>query len=185
VKKWKDCGKDGLYVSVNVSTNDFYHLDVYETLCEVVQNNGIDVRDLRVEITETAILSRKEENLTAINKLRAHGFIVEIDDFGSGYSSLNMLKDIRADALKIDKAFIQDMDQSERNQKILQTIIRMADDLDMGIVVEGVEEKKMVDELASYGCDCFQGYYYSKPLSTSDFETRFLKEKMMDRGMER
>ncbi|MDE5936772.1 MAG: EAL domain-containing protein, partial [Ruminococcus sp.] len=112
--------------------------------------------------------------LELVAKLRSEGFIVEIDDFGSGYSSLNMLKDFDADVLKIDMGFLQKTERQEKSHSILKMIITLAKLLNMEVITEGVETKNQVDFLAEYGCDIYQGYYFAKPMPVEDFEKNFL-----------
>lgn len=107
-------------------------------------------------------------------RLQSYGFAIEIDDFGSGYSSLNMLKDINADVLKVDMVFLKETDNEERSRIILNMIISMAKQLKMPVITEGVENKEQVDFLTDMGCDIFQGYYFSRPISVKEFENKYL-----------
>lgn len=113
--------------------------------------------------------------LKLINKLRAAGFKIQMDDFGSGYSSLNMLKDIPFDVLKIDMAFLEKTENVTRSKIILKSIVEMATALEIDVITEGVETKEQADYLNSIGCNLFQGYYFDRPMPVSDFETKYLK----------
>lgn len=129
-------------------------------------------KNLKIEVTET-VLSRSKELLNdTLSKLRAYGFIVEIDDFGSGYSSLNSLKDMETDVIKIDMGFLSKTDHVGRSKMILNDIVHMIRNLHMGIVVEGVETQEQLDFVTSIGCDIIQGYYYSKPIPVNEFEQK-------------
>lgn len=129
-------------------------------------------KNLKIEVTET-VLSRSKELLNGtLGKLRAYGFIVEIDDFGSGYSSLNSLKDMETDVIKIDMGFLGQTDHVGRSKMILNDIVHMIKNLHMGIVVEGVETQEQLDFVTSIGCDIIQGYYYSKPIPVNEFEQK-------------
>ena len=115
-----------------------------------------------------------------ITKLQEAGFIVEMDDFGSGYSSLNTLKDIDVDILKIDMGFIRETSNGEKAKIILDAIVKMAKKLQMPVITEGVETAEQVHTLTKMGCDMFQGYYFSKPISVAAFEKEYLdKQKMV------
>ena len=122
------------------------------------------------EVTESAIVQGVPKQVELIKRLQGQGFIVEMDDFGSGYSSLNTLKDIPVDVLKMDMKFVEKSDNEQRSADILQMVIAMADKLGMSVIAEGVETKERADFLQSIGCDLIQGYYYSEPLTVDEFE---------------
>jgi len=176
IREWKDTGKENYYISVNISPRDFYYLDVYQTLVDIVEENGISPSSLKLEITESAFMRDPETQLELIARLQDYGFHVEIDDFGSGYSSLNMLKDMKADVLKIDMGFLRKSSDSERAQTILDIIIELAGKLKMVVVTEGVESEEQVKYLANIGCDIFQGYYFDKPINVTEFEQKYMGE---------
>ena len=173
LRKWKDEGKSELYVSVNISPKDFYFLNIYKVFVELVKKYDIDPQNLKLEITETAIVLDFKRQLELIARLRRNGFIVEMDDFGSGYSSLNMLKDIHVDVLKIDMAFLKKAKDEERSKKILQMIISLSKKLGMPVITEGVETAEQLEFLTEMGCDMFQGYYFAKPMPVEEFEKKY------------
>ena len=175
LKKWKDEGKEELYISVNISPRDFYFLNIYQIFTRLIKKYGVSAKSLKLEITETAIVMDFQRQLELITKLRQNGFIVEMDDFGSGYSSLNMLKDIHVDVLKIDMAFLKKAEDEERSKKILQMIISLSRQLDMPVITEGVETEEQVRFLSEMGCDIFQGYYFAKPMDIEAFEELYRK----------
>ena len=168
LKIWKDSGYN-YYISVNISAKDFYHIDVYQTFKNLVSKYGIDTDKLHIEITETALSEDKQAAHKTIERLHDEGFIIEIDDFGSGYSSLNVLKDIDIDVLKIDMRFLSKGSSQERGEKILEAVIKMAKSLDMLVIAEGVEEEKQGKMLKRLGCDYIQGYYFAKPMPKKDY----------------
>lgn len=176
LKKWKNAGRDDLYISINISNKDFFLMDVYDTLTSLIMKYSLDPKRLHLEITETAIMNNPAAQIPLIEKLRKFGFIVEIDDFGSGYSSLNTLKDIQADVLKVDMGFLKNTENDQRSINILKTIISLAKTLDMKVITEGVETKEQVEFLTEFGCDVFQGYYFAKPMRVSEFEERYMSE---------
>ncbi|MBR6982688.1 MAG: EAL domain-containing protein [Ruminococcus sp.] len=173
-----DHGVKNTYISVNISKKDFFLLDVYEIFTSLISKYRLDPHSLHLEITETAIMNSPEKQLPLVNKLRNFGFIVEIDDFGSGTSSLNSLKDINADVLKIDMGFLQKTNNPERGRTILRTIIDLAKSLDMKVITEGVEHPDQVEFLSACGCDVYQGYYFSKPTTFSDFAANYLNKSI-------
>ena len=125
---------------------------------------------LRLEITESAYMENPLQLISASRRLQKAGFKIMLDDFGSGYSSLKMLKDIPLDILKIDMRFLEDLDHSPRAAAILLGVINIAQHLDMITVAEGVETKFQLDFLRTTGCDNIQGFYYSKPLPVREFD---------------
>ena len=177
LSKWKTEEKEDLYISVNISPRDFYFLNIYHVFTDLVVKYDIDPHNLKLEITETAIAMDVDRQLELIERLRNYGFIVEMDDFGSGYSSLNMLKDIQVDILKIDMAFLRKSKDEDRSKKILHMIIDLSKQLGMPVISEGVETKEQVDYLSDFGCDMFQGYYFAKPMDVSSFEKLYLVER--------
>ena len=139
-----------------------------------MEKYGILPKNLRLEITETVMMDDMEKRLPLIERLREYGFLVEMDDFGSGYSSLHMLKDIPVDILKIDMVFLYKTQNPDKTMKILQLIIAMTEQLGIGSITEGVETKDQAWMLRDMGCHMFQGYYFSKPISLQDFEEKYL-----------
>lgn len=174
LKEWKDNGHEDLHISVNISAKDFYYLDIYSTFVDLVEKYDILPDKLKLELTETALMMDPEKQLALLDRLQGYGFQVEIDDFGSGYSSLNMLKDIHADVLKIDMGFLRQTKDNERTGIILHMIIDLAKRLQMIVITEGVENKDQVEHLTKAGCDLFQGYYFAKPIAVPEFESRYM-----------
>lgn len=176
IREWNKAGYNDYHISVNISAKDFYYLDLYKVFTGIVRKYGISPSNLNLEITETVIMSDVRMHMEIMDKLQKFGFKIEIDDFGSGYSSLNTLKDIKADLLKIDMLFLRETDNQERSRRILKSIIAMAKALDMDVITEGVEKKKQLDFLSDIGCEMFQGFYFSKPIPVSEFEEKYMKK---------
>ena len=170
--QWKKQGKT-FSISVNISATDFSYLDVCEAFRELLDRYDFDIRKLKLEITESALMKNVKETMKAIDGLHALGYDIEIDDFGNGYSSLGMLKDINADILKIDMIFLQETQNVERSTTILKHIISMSKELGMPVITEGVETREQVDFLMDVGCDMFQGYYFAKPMNLELFEQQY------------
>ncbi len=172
LKQWEHDGID-LFLSVNISPKDFYFIDVYETISGLVKKYGINPAKLRLEITETVMMSDMTNRLRILEDLRAEGFFIEMDDFGSGYSSLNMLKDIPVDVLKIDMMFLYKTRDQHRAETILQAIINLSNELQMPSITEGVETSEQLAMLATMGCRLFQGYFFAKPMPVEEFEQAY------------
>lgn len=173
LKRWKGTPNEHLSISVNVSPRDIIYVDIEQKFNDLIEKYDIDRNKLNLEFTETTLMSDSERYIKLVSSLHSRGFHVEIDDFGSGYSSLNMLKDIEADILKIDKEFLREMENQERSRSILVSIIEMSKDIDMTVIAEGVETESQLKFLTDIGCDLFQGFYYSKPIQLEEFEEKF------------
>jgi len=172
-KIWKDKGLD-LRISINVSSKQLLKDDFAKTFLHILKENNVDPGQIDIEITEYMFLDKSDKNYKLLNQLRAKNVTVSLDDFGTGYSSLSYLKEFPIDYLKIDKSFIDDY-KNEQGAIFIDTIVKMGQTLNMKIIAEGVEEKEQVDYLKAIGCDQYQGYYFSKPLSVKDFEKAFIK----------
>lgn len=173
LREWKDNGREDWHISVNISPKDFYYMDIYREVTGLVEKYGISPEKLKLEITETVMMTEMKDRMGLLEQLRGYGFEVEIDDFGSGYSSLNMLKDIDVDSIKIDMGFLRETERSERSAAILRYIIALIRQLKMQVITEGVETKEQVDSLKEMGCDVFQGYYFAKPMPIEAFEEKY------------
>lgn len=175
LSEWKKAGWEKYHISVNISTKDFFMIDVYGTFTQLIRKYDINPENLKLEITETALMSDFEKNMEILKHLQAYGFKIEIDDFGSGYSSLNMLKDISADVLKIDMGFLRTSENEVKGQDILESIISLAGKLGMEVITEGVEKNSQLQMLKMMGCKIFQGFYFSRPIPVEEFEDKYLK----------
>ena len=179
IRSWIDRGGVPIPVSVNISRADLYAIDVVEALEGLVSRYDLDHRLLELEITESAY-AEDEKMADAVARLKGLGFTILMDDFGSGYSSLNMLKDITVDILKIDMGFLARQDQSQRSESILEAIVSMARFMDLRIIAEGAETKEQVDFLQGIGCDYAQGYYFYRPMSTEALEQLLSQDGIVD-----
>ena len=171
---WKGTDMEQLYISINISPRDFFFVDVYNFVNELVHKYDLDKKQLKLEITETILMQDALKQLALVNRLHDEGFDIEIDDFGKGYSSLSLLKDINADVIKIDKEFLRETENSKRSEDILGTVIDMSQRLSMRVITEGVETKQQLDKMIKLGCYIFQGYYFAKPMSVLEFQTRWM-----------
>ncbi len=171
-KRWLDAGYKCVPVSVNVSRAHFIESDLAEQIRDMVDAEGAPHEYIEIELTESAFFDDKNALLNTIERLKSYGFAVSMDDFGSGYSSLNSLKDLTLDVLKLDAEFFRGDNESDRGQIVVSEAIKLAKCLNMRVVAEGVEIKDQVDFLATQGCDMIQGYYFAKPMPGEDYEKK-------------
>ena len=177
IRRWRDALGVAVPVSVNVSRIDMYDPQLTETLQQIVRQNGLDPRDLYLEITESAYTGDSNRILEPTNALRALGFRIEMDDFGSGYSSLNMISTLPIDVLKLDMQFIRNAFKEGGNTRMIEVIMDIAGYLAVPVVAEGVETEEQMRTLRALGCDIVQGYYFSKPVPAEAFEPFLLQSK--------
>lgn len=171
IKQWKEKFPDKkIKISVNLSRQNVANPKFIENLENMIASYGVPFSSIRLEITESAYAKNMAKLLDGVNKLRKKGFAVEIDDFGSGYSSLNTLKDMDVDTLKLDMAFLSDSASTRREKIIISSIISMANKLQLPVIAEGVETKEQADMLLGFGCSRMQGYYFSKPVPAAEYE---------------
>lgn len=164
-------------ISVNISRLHINNTDLVKVLTDLTKRYNIEPSQLELEITETLFTENTEGLYKTMTELKEHGFIIEMDDFGSGYSSLNMLKDAPVDVIKIDRFFIDEIITTRRGRIIIENSVSMSRQLGMTVVAEGVETREQVDFLKSIDCDVVQGYYYSKPVPVTEFE-KMLKQQI-------
>ncbi|MBE6004263.1 MAG: EAL domain-containing protein [Lachnospiraceae bacterium] len=176
IREWKDKYSITVPVSVNVSRVDIYDPELETRLKGILDKNGLDASELMLEITESAYADDADGLAETVEGLRRLGFKIEMDDFGSGYSSLNMITSIPIDVLKMDMEFIRNMNKDEKSLKLVELVIDISDFLDVPVIAEGVEEKAQVDILREMGCEIIQGYYFSKPVPSGEFEAFIRKE---------
>ena len=163
-------------MSVNISRVSLYNPRLVEAICGLTDRYHIPRELLELELTESAYTTNPKAIKETMERLQKEGFSILMDDFGSGYSSLNVLKDIAVDVLKIDMKFLSDTDQEGRSQNILASVVRMAKWLNLPVIAEGVERREQVDFLHSVGCEYVQGFYFARPMPVSDYE-KLVSEK--------
>lgn len=174
MQRWRQMGGADIPVAVNVSRMDIYHGDLPSLFTELVKDYGLEPKNLHLEITESAYISDSRQLLLVVEQLRKTGFVVEMDDFGSGYSSLNMLSELPVDVLKLDLKFLRTGTDADRRHRIMQAVIDLAHTLHLLVIAEGVETKEESLLLEEMGCQYAQGYYYGRPVPENEFEKRFL-----------
>ena len=170
IKYWKDKFGVTIPVSVNVSRIDIYDHQIEDKIETLVQDYGLSPADLHLEITESAYSDNAEQLISVVEHLRQRGYLIEMDDFGAGYSSLNMLANLPIDVLKLDMGFIQDIHTDEKSLHMVRLIMDIARFLKVPVVAEGVEVEEQYRLLKEIGCELIQGYYFSRPVPEQDFE---------------
>lgn len=169
IEGWIKNGCPVVPISVNISRVDIYNPQFIETILDIIKKHGLRPEHIHLEITETAYTDNPEQIIDVVKKLKNIGFTIEMDDFGSGYSSLNMLNEIPVDVLKLDMGFVQGgMDKN--NNGILSFIIGLAKWMDYAVIAEGIETKEQIQLLKDMDCNFVQGYYYAKPMPPDEFE---------------
>ena len=170
LKRIHSAGRDNLYVSVNLSASQFKQIDLVERIGGVLESLELDGRFLTLELTETTVMEDPEEALAKMGDLRSMGVRLALDDFGTGYSSLSYLRQFPFDTLKIDRSFVQDVHLSPNDQEIVKAMIAMGDAFGMKTLAEGVESRGELDFLFEHGCDLIQGYYFSPPVASEEYQ---------------
>lgn len=172
--EWKKRGFADRFISVNVSSKDKFFIDIIKTFSELIKKYDISPQNFKVEIRETAMLENPEKTIAIFSQLKKLGIKVYIDNFGTGFSSLNVLKDFIADGIKMDTSFLSESKVSGKNKIILQTMISMSSDLGMEFIAKGVESENQMLALSKMDCKLFQGFYFSKPLPVKTYEAKYL-----------
>lgn len=157
-------------ISVNVSRKHFVQADLAEHICQLVDVYGADRKLIEIEVTESAFMEEQDMLLQTLLKLRSYGFVISMDDFGAGYSSLNSLKELPIDVLKLDMAFFRGEDEEGKSRVIVEAAIWLAKKLNIRVVAEGIETEEQVEFLKKLECEMIQGYYYARPMPRAEFK---------------
>lgn len=173
-KEWLDKGYQPIRVSVNISGMQFQQKDFVDIVENILESTGLESQYLELEITESIAMIDIKYTIEVLKKLKSLGVYISIDDFGTGYSSFSYLKEMSVDELKIDRTFIMDVNTNTKNMSIVKAIIHLAHELNLEVTAEGAETEEHIQFLKENNCDKVQGYYYSKPVSSEEFE-KFLK----------
>ena len=169
---WLAQGKTIVPVSVNISRVHFMREDLAEHICQLVDAYHVPHEYIELELTESAFFDDKKTLIKIVNRMKELGFVISMDDFGAGYSSLNSLKELPVDVVKLDAEFFRGNDEAGKGKIIVSEAISLAKKLDMKIVAEGIETKEQVEFLANENCDFIQGYYFAKPMPVEEFEQK-------------
>ncbi len=177
LREWLDKGYPIVPVSVNVSRVDIYRPDICDLFSNLLKKYNLPVELLELEITETSYTQNAEQLIETVTELKKIGFRISMDDFGSGYSSLNMLNEVPVDVLKVDMTLLRNIDEKNKSSNIINFVVSMAKWLNLPVISEGVETIEQVNFLLSIGCHKGQGYFFSRPLPVKDFEEKMLTHK--------
>ena len=169
LRQWHDAGHRDLRIAVNLSPRQFYQPAIEETVCDILQEAGLPPQALELEITESILLQRSEDNIATLRHLSEMGIQLSLDDFGTGYSSLAYLQRFPVHALKIDRTFINGIGRNPSDTALVAAIIAMAQGLQLQVLAEGVETAEQIDFLLAHGCVLAQGYYYSQAVTADAF----------------
>ncbi|MBE6034514.1 MAG: EAL domain-containing protein [Clostridiales bacterium] len=176
IQKWNKATIDKIpRISVNISRVTLGRKNLVKELKEITEKYEIQTNDMEIEITEGTLERNADRIIKIINDLKSVGFYVSIDDFGSGYSSLSILKDMPADIIKIDKEFLSETFDSQKGKKIINSIIKMSKELKLETVAEGIETREQAEALKAMNCDVAQGYYFARPMHPEEFESMILR----------
>ncbi len=173
--RWNKSGINGtcplpIIISCNLSRAQLYNPDVANLYAEIAGKYQIAPCQIEIELTESLMMDNKERLLKAMNEIKDAGFSISVDDFGSGFSSLSLLKDIPANVIKLDKEFLNTESENKKEKVIINSVINMAKELDLTTVAEGVEDQMQADLLKSMGCDIVQGFFYARPMPEEQYE---------------
>jgi diguanylate cyclase (GGDEF)-like protein len=170
IRAWMDKGVVPIPVSVNFSRLNLENDDFILNLNQIIKEYDVPSNLIEIELTENICLNNRKDLFDIIKRLKDDGFVVDMDDFGSGYSSLGLLKDIPVDVLKLDREFLVSSFNEERARKVISNIVLLSKDINIKLVAEGVETKEQVDFLKEINCEIVQGFYFARPMPISEFE---------------
>jgi len=174
VAKWRSKGvPEDFYVHINATADDLIRKDYVDAVKEVLDRYNVPPANILIELTETSLMKNMAMCRKNINKLHKAGIRTALDDFGSGYSSFNYLKELPVDEIKIDKSFVDDMEEVEFNRSFISAMTMLAHSIGKGVVVEGVESDSQAEALKAMGADIFQGYLFGKPMSVFAFWNKY------------
>lgn len=180
IRGWLDKGYTPMPISVNISRLHFANPHLAEIIKDIVDKYNVPYNLIELELTESAFLQNKQTMIKTVTKLREYGFLISMDDFGAGYSSLNSLKDLPLDVVKLDGELFRMTNEVERGLTVIRNTITMAKDLHMKVVAECIETREQVEFLCTVGCDIIQGYYFAKPMPVGQFEERYYSFQRID-----
>lgn len=185
IRIWRTMGFEDLCVSVNVSPMQLRAESLVRDTLAALEEAGVPGKQLEIELTETSVLDRPEEARLALQKLRARGISISMDDFGTGYTSLALLADLPLDTVKIDRSFVAAMSDNERSRAVVESIITMAHALKLRVVGEGVETNEELSILSRFGCDEVQGYLISRPQPAEEITAFLVQQRASEPGRKR
>ncbi len=173
LRRWIDDGKKAITISVNCSRQNLRNTKLIEEISKIADKYSVSHEFLEIELTETATIENQTFITDLFSDLRKAGFKISIDDFGAGYSSLGLLKNLKADTIKMDRSFFNDKREAIRAEYVVDGFIKLSHNLEMYVVAEGIETQEQIESLKKIDCDAVQGYFYSKPIPISEFEEKY------------
>jgi EAL domain-containing protein (putative c-di-GMP-specific phosphodiesterase class I) len=176
-KSWQDSGYNKIVISVNISVKQLYQENILDMVQGILDDTGLEPKYLEFEITENVMMHNTEKMLKIMQRIKALGISISIDDFGTGFSSLSYLKQFSADIIKIDRAFIKDVNSNPNDAAITSAIINMAHSLNLRVIAEGVENHEQLGFLKSKNCNEVQGYLCGKPIMKDEFRELLSENK--------
>jgi EAL domain-containing protein (putative c-di-GMP-specific phosphodiesterase class I) len=180
-KAWQDAGYPAVKVAVNISVRQLNKpREFSRALSRILNSTGLDPRYLELEMTESLLLEKPEEHIAVLRRLGQDGVRIAVDDFGTGFSSLQYLRQLPIDALKIDRSFVRDIETDPEDAAIIHAVVAMAHSLELQVTAEGVETRGQLEALRRLECDEYQGYLFSKPLPAIEAAVRFLAPHELD-----
>lgn len=182
IARWQELYGVTIPVSVNLSRVDVFDPALETTLEDILHSHGLSHDALRLEVTESAYTENAEQLAQVVEGLRDTGYEVSMDDFGTGYSSLNMLSAMSVDVLKMDRRFVQNVTRNKKDVQMVKLVMDIARNLGIPVIAEGVETKEQLELLKDLGCACVQGYYFSRPIPTPDFEAQYVRALQVDKA---
>ncbi|GGA87331.1 hypothetical protein GCM10011369_31760 [Neiella marina] len=171
IREWLDQSYAVVPISINITSSQFDDVEFINQLVSTIESYAIPYSLIELELTESGILKDKSRAIESLTMLRDKGITIALDDFGTGYSSLSYISDLPFDTLKIDKSFIDKLDD-DKNKELVKSIVSISKTLGVQCVAEGTETSEQVDIISSYGCEVFQGYFFSRPIPADEFSKK-------------
>ena len=176
MREWTTSENRELKIAVNISGKQMKHPKFIEMLTTIIQETGVDPKNLELEFTESVLMENMENTIEKFRKLKEMGIQLSIDDFGTGYSSMNYLKHFPVDRIKIDKSFVDGINSNERDSAIIEAMVTIAQSLSLRVVAEGVENSDQLHSLSKLGCDEVQGFYLAMPMQAEELAKKLGKK---------
>lgn len=175
IRSWIDKGIEPVPISFNLSRLHFYNEQLVEHICELANRYDVPAKYVEIEVTESVFFEEEKLIIAKVEKLREYGFKVSVDDFGAGYSSLNLIGILPVDIIKLDRVFVKDSLKTKRGNDVIKGLIKILNEIELDIVCEGVETPEEEKIISDYGCKEIQGFLYDRPIPVTEFEKKYLE----------
>ena len=175
IRSWIDKGIEPVPISFNLSRLHFYNEQLVEHICELANRYDVPTKYVEIEVTESVFFEEEKLIIAKVEKLREYGFKVSVDDFGAGYSSLNLIGILPVDIIKLDRVFVKDSLKTKRGNDVIKGLIKILNEIELDIVCEGVETPEEEKIISDYGCKEIQGFLYDRPIPVTEFEKKYLE----------